>query len=87
MATIWVGVDYSGDAGSVPRRFGGDLDGALVRVRRYEPAGAIYVNFAEPKAGRLQAANLALPPDAAKTLAYLLIAAVDGGVGELEVPT
>ena len=87
MATIWVGVDYSRQAGSARRRFGGKLDGARIRVRRYERAGAINISFVEPEAGSLRGANLALPPETAKTLAYLLIAAVDGGVGELEVAT
>ena len=85
MATIWVGVDYSRQAGAARRRYGGNLEGARFRVRRYEQDGAINVTFVKPKAGSLEGATLALPPDAAKKLAYLLLAAVDAGVGELEV--
>ena len=87
MATIWVGVDYLRQAGATRRRYGGNLEGARIRVRRYEQAGAINVSFVKPGAGSLEQATLALPPDAAKKLAYLLLAAVDAGVGELEVAT
>ena len=85
MATIWVGVDYLRQAGATRRRYGGNLGGARIRVRRYEQAGAINISFVKPEAGSLEQATLALPPDAAKRLAYLLLAAVDAGVGELEV--
>ena len=87
MSTIWVGVDYQRQAGAARRRFGGKLEGARIRVRRYEQDGAINVSFVKPEAGSLEQATLALPPDAAKRLAYLLLAAVDAGVGELEVST
>lgn len=87
MATIWVGVDYLRQAGATRRRYGGNLEGARIRVRRYELAGAINISFVKPEAGSLEQATLALPPDAAKRLAYLLLAAVDAGVGELEVAT
>ena len=87
MATIWVGVDYARQPGATRRRYGGNLEGARIRVRRYEQAGAINVSFVKPEAGSLEQATLALPPDAAKKLAYLLLAAVDAGVGELEVAT
>ena len=85
MATIWVGVDYLRQAGATRRRYGGNLEGARLRVRRYEQDGAINLSFVKPEAGSLEHATLALPPEAAKKLAYLLLAAVDAGVGELEV--
>ena len=87
MATIWAGVDYAREAGAARRRYGGKLDGARMRVRRYESGGDINISFVRPKGGSLQGAYLTLPPETAKKVAYLLLAAVDAGVGELDVAT
>ena len=87
MATIWAGVDYARQAGAARRRYGGKLDGARIRVRRYERGGDINVSFVRPEGGSLEGAYLTLPPETTKRLAYLLLAAVDSGVGELEVAT
>ena len=87
MATIWAGVDYAKQTGAARRRYGGKLDDARIRVRRYKPGGDINMSFVRPEGGSLQGAYLTLPPETTKRLAYLLLAAVDAGVGELEVAT
>ncbi len=87
MVTIWAGVDYTRQPGARRRRYGGKLDGSRIRVRRYERGGDINVSFVRPKEGSLEGAYLTLPPETAKRLAYLLLAAVDAGVGELDVAT
>ena len=85
MATIWAGVDYARQPGARRRRYGGKLESARIRVRRYEQDGDINISFVRPTGGSLEGAYLALPPETTKKLAYLLLAAVDAGVGELEV--
>ena len=85
MATIWAGVDYARQPGVARRRYGGKMESARVRVRRYEQGGDINISFVRPKEGSLEGAYLTLPPETTKRLAYLLLAAVDAGVGELEI--